>query len=132
MIRKEGKKAIASVLLGSTIALAPFSSAFAAPVKVEWDPAKVTVTNNVGKADTVKIEDLVEGAVVKIYDKAIGGKLLGTASVAKGKTEALVTIPNLGEAEGKIFVSVTMESPTAEIVFNAEATSAVVKADDIT
>ncbi|TKI58597.1 hypothetical protein E8L90_26130 [Brevibacillus antibioticus] len=132
MLKKESKKAIATILLGSTLAFGPFASAYAAPVKVEWDPSKVTITNNVGKADTVKIEDLVEGAIVKIYDKATGGKLLGTTTVAKGKTEALISIPNLGEAEGKIFVSVTMESPTAEIAFGAEAASTKPGADDIT
>ncbi|MGG2918020.1 hypothetical protein ABEO71_02515, partial [Brevibacillus parabrevis] len=60
----------------------------------------------------------------------------GTATVATGKTEAVVTINQLGGEAGKVYVSATesgkKESERTEKAFDAEATSAAVKADDIT
>ncbi|WP_282938805.1 hypothetical protein [Paenibacillus sp. RC67] len=133
MLKKGSRrKFFITVLLGSTIALSPLSSALAADVTVGWDPEKVIITNNVGKPDSVKVSGLPEGAIVKVYDKATGGKLIGTAVVQKGQTEAIVTIPSLDATGGKVYVSVTLETAAIEKEFDAEAKTTKPAADKIT
>ncbi|SFF46168.1 hypothetical protein SAMN04487969_14325, partial [Paenibacillus algorifonticola] len=84
----------------------------------------ITVANNVGKADTITVPAAV-GAVVKVYDAATAGKLLGSAAVATGKTEGIVSISQLGVDATKVYVSVTetgkQESEREEVAVAAEA-----------
>ncbi|SDG15344.1 fibronectin type III domain-containing protein [Desulfosporosinus hippei] len=72
----------------------------------ELEPESITVDNNAGAADIVTVSDLEVGDIIKVYDQA-GTKLLGKATVSKGKTETTVSIPQLGSDEGEITVSVT-------------------------
>ncbi|WP_052090446.1 hypothetical protein [Desulfosporosinus sp. HMP52] len=72
----------------------------------ELEPECITVDNNAGAADIVTVSDLEAGDIIKVYDEA-GAKLLGKATVSKGKTETTVSIPQLGSDEGEITVSVT-------------------------
>ena len=87
----------------------------------------VTVTNNAGIADTVKVTGLVATDVVKVYTAATGGTAVGTATVAATKTEAIVSVAQLGASGGKIYVTVTsagkLESARTEVTVDAEATS---------
>ncbi|UKS26129.1 hypothetical protein LOZ80_32040 [Paenibacillus sp. HWE-109] len=132
MVQKGSKKLLATILLGSAVALIPIATANAAEVAVSWNTDNVIITNNVGKPDIVKVGGLVEGAIVKVYDKATGGVLLGSGTVAKGSTEALVSIANLGAASGKVYISVVLETAATETSFSAEAASDAPVADNIT
>ena len=69
------------------------------------DSGSITVINNAGIADTITVTNLEVGDVVKVYNAATLGKLLGTATVAKGKTEAVVSIPQLGTVSGTVYVT---------------------------
>ncbi|SDF86662.1 hypothetical protein SAMN04488542_1191, partial [Fontibacillus panacisegetis] len=132
MVQKAHKRFLATILLGSAVSLVPITSASAAEVTVGWNTDNVVITNNVGKPDVVKVGGLVEGAVVKVYSKATNGTLLGTGVVKKGQTEAIISIANIGSEEGKLYVSVTLESEAAEVSFEAEAQSTKVAADKVT
>ncbi|AEY64583.1 hypothetical protein [Clostridium sp. BNL1100] len=96
----------------------------------------VTVTNNAGKADTVVVAGLVAGDIVKVYKDGTVTTALGTATVATGKTEAIVSITQLGTEAGKVFVTVTsagkLESTRTEVAYAEEATSTAPVADNIT
>ncbi|MBA9088864.1 hypothetical protein FHR92_005411, partial [Fontibacillus solani] len=97
---------------------------------------KVTIVNNVGKADTVTVTDLTAGTIVKVYDLETAGKVLGTATVAATKTEAVLNITQLGAAAGKVYVEVTEAGKAAsertEVSYEAEAQSTKVAADKVT
>ncbi len=96
----------------------------------------VTVTNNAGKADTVAVTGLVAGDIVKVYKDGTVTTALGTATVATGKTDALVSITQLGTEAGKVYVTVTsagkLESTRTEVAYTEEATSTAPEADNIT
>ncbi|MBC7765506.1 MAG: hypothetical protein H7Y41_03390 [Hyphomonadaceae bacterium] len=75
---------------------------------------KVFVTNNaVGMKDTVKATDLLEGDTITVYMDDTTEKALGKATVAKGKTEAIVSITQIGATEGSIYVTVANKSTPA-------------------
>lgn len=96
---------------------------------------KVTIANNVGKSDTVSISGLTGGDVVKVYDST-GKTVLGTATVAASKTEAAITVTQLGTASGYIYISVTgkgkLESDLISVPYPAEAVSDSTDAYNIT
>ncbi|TXK85995.1 immunoglobulin-like domain-containing protein [Paenibacillus sp. N3.4] len=74
---------------------------------------QVTVVNNpVGTADTVTVNGLTAGDVVKVYNTSTGGTAVGTGTVATGATNVTVSIPQLGAAAGTVFVSVTSTGKT--------------------
>jgi hypothetical protein len=87
----------------------------------------ITVLNNVGKPDTINVEGLEPGDTVKVYNSLTGGKVLGTSKVATGKNDATVSIAQLGQDQGSIYVSVTsagrIESDRTEVTFDAEPKS---------
>jgi hypothetical protein len=95
----------------------------------------ISVTNNAGIPDTVYISGLTAGDVVKVYDSALGGTLLGTATVGSTATDTTVTIPQLGTSAGSVYVTVTSsnkaESARIEAVYAAEAYSPAPLADNI-
>lgn len=95
----------------------------------------ISVTNNAGIADTVYVSGLTSGDVVKVYDSALGGTLLGTATVASTATDVTVTIAQLGTAAGSVFVTVTSankaESGRVEATYIAEYGSVAPSADNI-
>ncbi len=96
----------------------------------------ITITNNAGKADTVKVTGLAAGDVVKMYDSASGGNLLGTATVPSSGTEATITIAQLGKTAGSIYISTTskgkMESDRIKVSYPAELVSDTIDANDVT
>lgn len=96
----------------------------------------ITVTNNVGKADTVVVKNLIGGDIVCVYNAPTGGKKLGTAKVSSGKSEAVVSIPQLGSEKDFIYVTVESiwesESARTKVVFEAEPVSSAPDAKYIT
>ena len=88
----------------------------------------ISATNNAGISDTIYVSGLTSGDVVKVYDSALGGTLLGTATVASTATDVTVTVSQLGTAAGSVFVTVTSsnkaESGRVEAAYTAESGSA--------
>lgn len=99
------------------------------------DSDNVTITNNSGKADTIYISGLAPKDKVNIYTEASGGKLLGSATVGAGKTEATFSISQLGTSSGNIYISVAssgmLESSRTEVNFSPEGESDSVSTDSI-
>jgi len=77
--------------------------------------------------DTVNVTGLVIGDIVKVYNVATQGKSLGSATVATGKNQATVSISQITEGDGNIYVSVTskfkLESERVEASYIAEKTT---------
>jgi len=68
----------------------------------------ITIKNNAGVADTVTVTGLTAGDIIKVYGaNDLSAKPLGTATVAKEKTEAVVSIKQLGTGVGLAYVTVT-------------------------
>lgn len=99
----------------------------AEPVSGKLDSTRITVINNSGIADTVRVMGLTPGDVVKVYSQEAGGNLLGSATVAASSTEATVEIAQLGTVGGKVYVTVTSinrsEGERAEASYKAEEAS---------
>jgi hypothetical protein len=71
------------------------------------------VNNLAPTADTVTVSQLNAGDVIKVYDSAAGGNLLGQSPpVANGLTSELVSIAQLGTAAGQVYVSITSTGKT--------------------
>lgn len=89
------------------------------------DGKKVSVTNNAGIADTVKVTGLAPNDVVKVYDSSVGGNLLGSATASSYGGDAVVSVNQLGSGDGNIYVTVTstdkLESDRTQVGFKAEA-----------
>ncbi|AZB44989.1 hypothetical protein CEF21_20825 [Bacillus sp. FJAT-42376] len=66
----------------------------------------IVILNNDGIADVVRVTGLKEGVEIKVYDSATGGNELGSATVSSGKTSANVSIEQLGELAGTVYISV--------------------------
>jgi hypothetical protein len=101
------------------------------------DASNITVTNNAGEADTVVINSgLVAGDIVNVYDAAIGGNLLGTATVSTYSTSATISITQLGTSAGDIYVTLTTkddtESTRTEVSYSAEAQTTAPTVADVT
>jgi hypothetical protein len=86
--------------------------------------ANVTIVNNSGIPATVTVIDLIDGDVVNVYDSAVGGNLLGTATVPTYSTQVVVSVPQLGASAGKVYVTITskgqLESNRIEADFSAK------------
>ncbi len=78
------------------------SQVTAAPVA-----GNIVVLNNDGADDIVRVTGLTAGDKVSVYNEETVEEAIGTATVAENKTAVNVVIPQLGEAAGKIYVSVT-------------------------
>ncbi|WP_208629638.1 immunoglobulin-like domain-containing protein, partial [Paenibacillus ferrarius] len=72
----------------------------------------VVVNNPAGTADTVAVNGLIAGDIVKVYNASTDGSAIGTGTVATGQTSVTVSIPQLGSAAGAVFVSVTSNGKT--------------------
>lgn len=96
----------------------------------------ITINNNSGASDTVRVTGLAADDVVKVYSAATGGSLLGSATVSTYASEATVTIPQLGAMEGKVYVTVTSknksESSRAEASYEKEPVSGGIESGNIT
>ena len=67
----------------------------------------ITITNNVGKTDTVNVNNLSVGDTVKVYTAASGGKAIGSAKVSSNRSDVTVIISQLGKSDGTVYVTVT-------------------------
>ena len=90
------------------------------------DVNNITITNNAsGTADTIYVSDLTAGDIIKVYDSASGGTLLGTATVASGSEDATISIDQLGTASGSVYLTLTeknkSESSRLEATYSAES-----------
>ena len=72
-----------------------------APLKT----SQITIKNNKGKSDTIKVKSIKKGDVIKVYTKASGGKLL-VSKKATGTTTTL-SVKQLGKKAGNVYVTVT-------------------------
>jgi hypothetical protein len=94
-----------------------FSSVSAAPLE-----SSVTVDNNVDLNDTIVVTNLSANDLVKAYDSAQGGTLLGKA-ICSG-SQAVISIPQLTENAGTVYITVTSfgksESARTEVAYSAE------------
>ena len=95
----------------------------------------IIVTNNAGLADTIKVIDLTENDVVKVYSTQASITPIATATVATGKTDTTAIIPELGINEGYIYVTVTklgkLESSRVVKDYVAEGITDAISAEDI-
>ena len=68
----------------------------------------VTVVNNpAGTADTITINGLAVGSLIKVYDAATSGNLLGSTTLGTSSTQGTVTISQLGTASGSVYITIT-------------------------
>jgi hypothetical protein len=86
-----------------------------APQSTKPVDTNITITNNAGIPDTVKVTGLAAGDIVKVYSAATGGLAIGSAmALAKsGATityEALVSVIQLGNTGSTAYVTVTSPS----------------------
>ncbi|WP_152985684.1 hypothetical protein [Brevibacillus choshinensis] len=95
---------------------------------------KIMITNNVALADTVEVLDLQANDVIKVYSQD-GTKVLGTGTVASGKTSVIVTVSQLGQTSGKVYITITrrgyVESLRVEKDYDGEAKSQSLSVDVI-
>ncbi len=96
----------------------------------------VSVTNNYKSSDTIVVSGLTYGDVIKVYDKAAGGSLLGTVTVSSTASTASITVEQLGTASGKVYVTKTsknlQESEVTEVSYDAEPVSTAPEAGNVT
>lgn len=108
----------------------------ASGTSVAPDPSEVTITNNVGKVDTIDVNGVTKGDVITVYNVATGGKVLGKATVTGNKTEAILKVSQIGIDSGKVYISVTSkgmtESARTEINYDGEAASDAPLAENVT
>jgi hypothetical protein len=87
--------------------------------------SNITVTNNpVGTPDTVLVNGLTTGDLIKVYDSATGGNLLSSATVPIGQTSVTTSVYQLGTTAGQVYVSATstgkIESTRTAKAYEAE------------
>ncbi|MED1791129.1 hypothetical protein P4V54_00450 [Brevibacillus nitrificans] len=96
---------------------------------------KITIINNVALPDTIEVQGIQPSDVVKVYNSE-GTKLLGSATVASGKTSAIVSVAQLGQTSGIVHVTLTrkgyLESLRVEKEYGAEAQTDPLDGDQIT
>ena len=89
--------------------------------------ANITVTNNAGSPDTIYINQAIPGETVRVYSQPQGGTLIASTMIGTNKTDATITIPQLGMAAGSVYVSLTAkgdtESNRVEADYVAEGTT---------
>lgn len=75
-------------------------------------PTRITVVNNAGMADSIEVEGLISGDMVKVYTAPAILAPIATATVSKGKTSSEISIPQLGTGAGSVYISVTSTGKT--------------------
>ena len=103
------------------------ASSFAGEPTNALQANQIKVVNNKGKADVITVSNVKQGSVVKVYDQATGGKLLGTMAATNG-TQAVVNVNQIGEKAGSVYVTLTepglLESARLAYKFASEPTNA--------
>jgi hypothetical protein len=75
--------------------------------------SNITVTNNpAGTTDTVLVDGLTIGDLIKVYDSVTGGNLLSSATVPIGQTSVTASVYQLGTTAGQVYVSATSTGKT--------------------
>ncbi|WP_215573258.1 IMP dehydrogenase [Bacillus mycoides] len=99
----------------------------------------ITVENNKkGAEDTIKVTDLTEGDIVKVYNVAKDGEVKATSeAVADGGKEATIKVKDLLESTGgTVYVTVTKpnkdESSRTAVKYTTEPVTTAPAADTIT
>nr|WP_255294293.1 IMP dehydrogenase [Bacillus wiedmannii] len=107
--------------------------------EVSAAPAAKTITvenNKTGAEDTIKVTDLTEGDIVKVYNVAKDGEVKATSeAVAEGGKEATIKVKDLLETTGgTVYVTVTKsnkdESSRTAVKYTTEVSEAL-KANNI-
>ncbi|MCD1261854.1 hypothetical protein B5M42_023955, partial [Paenibacillus athensensis] len=97
--------------------------------------SNVTYTNNLGIPDTVKVTSLVAGDIVKVYKHGDLKTLLGTGTVAAGKTDVTISLKDTGATAGSVDLTVTTknkrESQVYEAAYEATPQTAKLKAEAV-
>lgn len=106
------KKAI-GFCMALALTLSCVQPAFAAETEVTGQPAEtaITITNNVGTPDTVKVDSVKENDVVKVYstDKDTNPLTMGVV-IGESTTSITMYVNQLGASAGKVYVTVTSAS----------------------
>ncbi|WP_205730841.1 hypothetical protein [Bacillus tropicus] len=109
--------------------------------EVSAAPAAKTITvenNKKGAEDTIKVTDLTEGDIVKVYNVAKDGEVKATSeAVAEGGKEATIEVKDLLESTGgTVYVTVTKpnkdESSRTAVKYATEPVTTAPAADTIT
>lgn len=115
--------------------LTQMSVTYAADTTGAPDADNIIITNNAGLSDTIEVSDLYGGETIKVYNAASSGKVLGSITVSTTKTEAVLKITQLGTKAGTVYITLTakgeLESSRTKVVYEAEAQSDPLSADDI-
>lgn len=131
-MKKRFISALCIMALASTIV--PLDKVHAAGTSIALTSADVTITNNVGKADTIYVTGVTKGDVINVYSSA--GKVLTTKTVTGNKTDATLSVAQIGAAAGTVYLTVTStgmsESSWTGISFSGEGVSEEPLADNIT
>ncbi|UUZ90407.1 hypothetical protein LJK87_31425 [Paenibacillus sp. P25] len=109
LFRMRSAALLAATVLGQALAPGALVSAAATAAP---SPGSIEVQNRLaGTPDTVTVTGLAAGDTVKVYsDPVSAGDLLGSATVASGMTNAVVTVSQIGEEKGLLYVTVTRPS----------------------
>ncbi|MGE7877209.1 hypothetical protein [Peribacillus muralis] len=80
--------------------------------------AQISVSNESGKTDDIKLSGMKKGTIIKVYDAKSRGKMVGKATAAG--TSLTVKVKQLGKQAGNVYVSAT-QSPLRESVLVSRA-----------
>jgi uncharacterized protein (DUF2141 family) len=82
------------------------------------------VVNNTETSKTVTVSSLAPDDYIQVYDAAAGGNLLGSATASTGSTQITVTVTQLSNSGGSIYISDTSqgknESSRTQVQYAAE------------
>lgn len=112
-----------------------FEVAFEAEAQTAVIPVgTITISNNAGTMDSIKVTGLTAGDVIKAYLDATVTTALGTATVGTSG-EATITIKQLGTTDGSVYLSLTrkgsLESNRVEKSYAAEPVTDALNSADI-
>ena len=103
-------------------------------VSTALSSSDATIVNNADIEDTITVKNLSSGAIINVYDAESDGELLGTKT-ASG-TSATISIDQLGESAGSIYMTVTTsgktESARTKVEYEAESASDALNSGDVT
>jgi len=87
-------------------------------------PINIKVVNNlVGTADTITVSSVEANSLVKVYDAATNGNLIGQITIPANSTSATITVNQLGVSAGSVYISVTSPGKNESSRTKAEYTA---------
>ncbi|MCZ8515151.1 hypothetical protein O9H85_22565 [Paenibacillus filicis] len=111
---KQAYRLVMAVIMTGTVLwqLTAFGTEALAAATAPPAPGTIEVVNRLaGTADTITVFGLIAGDEVKVYsDPVTAGSLIGSATVPPGQTHAVVSVNQLGEGAGVVYVTVTRPS----------------------